>query len=417
MKKFLLVLLSSFAFAQSPNFFYTTLTSGISATDTTISFTASDTTYISSNTSYYATIWDKFYHNAAEAFKNSKAEIVLVNSRSGSTLDVERAQCGTTARVFNTSGRTYQLQADIYGVNATPVITSAENGKYLTNNGSALSWTSKPTDSIATHRTQLNKFLDTNAVYRTQINKFLDTNTVFRTQLNKHIDSVATHRTQLNKHIDSINTHRTVLNNRYDSLAIHRTELNSHLDSIAVHRTQLNKHIDSVATHRTQLDKHIDSVATHRSALNAHTDSITAHRTAINNKTILLYAGYVTNLANGTTYGYPAHVGYSTDSAFAFYLPSNGVLKNLSIWGKTDDSAQVSAFSVTIKRGTGTSVAGNTALTISFDPILSMLTAIDNVNEVSVSAGDWIEFVVSVTATGEKAMTRYGMSVQYLINP
>ena len=117
MKRIILfLLLCSLGFGQSPNFFYSYLTTGISSTDTTVTFTASDTTYAGDNTSFYATIWQmNGYANAAEAYKAGKAEIVLVNSRTTNTFDIERAQLGTTARSFNTSGKRYKIQADVYG--------------------------------------------------------------------------------------------------------------------------------------------------------------------------------------------------------------------------------------------------------------------------------------------------------------
>ena len=112
----LFLLLCSLGFGQSPNFFYSYLTSGISSTDTSLTFTASDTTYAGDDTSFYATIWQmNGYANAAEAYKAGKAEIVLVNSRTTNTFDIERAQLGTTARSFNTSGKRYKIQADVYG--------------------------------------------------------------------------------------------------------------------------------------------------------------------------------------------------------------------------------------------------------------------------------------------------------------
>ena len=116
MKKYLFLFIT-ICYGQSPNFFYTYLTSGVTSTDTTFNFTASDTNYVLTNAAYYATIWDTKYANAAEAFKENKAEIILVNSRTLAAFDVERGQYGTTARSFNTTGRRYKISVDVFRQN------------------------------------------------------------------------------------------------------------------------------------------------------------------------------------------------------------------------------------------------------------------------------------------------------------
>lgn len=147
MKKLLLLLISSLAFGQAPNFFNTYLITNVSSTDTTLTFTATDSTYAGSGTSYYATLWDTYYGDPVTAYKAGKAEAILINSRTANTFDVERAQLGTTARNFNTSGRRYKISVDVFSQNYVPAITSSDNGKYVTNNGTTSSWVT-PADSV-----------------------------------------------------------------------------------------------------------------------------------------------------------------------------------------------------------------------------------------------------------------------------
>jgi hypothetical protein len=116
MKKVLFLLLfSSLCFAQTPLLYYTTLTSGIDSDDTTLTFTSTDTTLAGSNTGYHAIIWDTYYISPSDAYKASRAEVILVNSRTANTFDVERGQLGSTARSFNTSGRRYRISMGLLG--------------------------------------------------------------------------------------------------------------------------------------------------------------------------------------------------------------------------------------------------------------------------------------------------------------
>lgn len=171
MKKILLfVILTSLSLAQAPNLFYTYLTTGVNSTDTTLYFTATDTTFAGNGTSYYATIWDTWYANASDAFKANKAEIVLINSRSGRTFDVERAQLSTTARSFNTSGRRYRIDVASYSSSLLPAISASTSGKYLLSGSSTSSWSSALPDSNTVYRTAINKSVDSIAVHRTEIN-------------------------------------------------------------------------------------------------------------------------------------------------------------------------------------------------------------------------------------------------------
>jgi hypothetical protein len=60
---------------------------------------------------FYAVIWDtSYYSSPEEAYENSAAEVVSAVYTSGSdTLTITRAQDGTTARSFNSSGHTYEI--------------------------------------------------------------------------------------------------------------------------------------------------------------------------------------------------------------------------------------------------------------------------------------------------------------------
>lgn len=141
MKKILfLAAFCSVAFSQSPNFFYSYLVSGVTASDTLVTFTASDTSYVLTNTGFYATIFDTRYADAADAYKAGRAEVVLVNSRSSNVFNIDRAQLGTTARAFNTSGRRYKIVASVYGASIPQAISSATSGLFLTNNGTTTAW-------------------------------------------------------------------------------------------------------------------------------------------------------------------------------------------------------------------------------------------------------------------------------------
>lgn len=198
-KLFSLLFFVSLAFGQTPNYFFTYLTTGVSSTDTTLTFTATDTTYAGSNTTYYATLWDTWYDNSADAYKAGKAEAILINSRSGRTFDVERGVLGTTARSFNTSGRRYRIDAVIFATQVLPAISGSVSGKYLSNDGSSVSWSSAiTTDSILAHRTLINAGRDSIGAHRTFINANRDSIIAHRSFENANRDSITAHRTAIN---------------------------------------------------------------------------------------------------------------------------------------------------------------------------------------------------------------------------
>jgi hypothetical protein len=116
MKKILfLFLFVSLCYSQTPLLYYTTLTSGVDSDDTTFTFTATDTTLAGNNTAYHAVIWDTYYPSAVDAYKASRAEVILINSRTANRFDVERGQLGSTARSFNTTGRRYRISMGLLG--------------------------------------------------------------------------------------------------------------------------------------------------------------------------------------------------------------------------------------------------------------------------------------------------------------
>lgn len=109
----LLLMVVSFGISQPPNYFYTTLTNTITSTDTTCTISSSDTTYFGSRTNFYATIWDTYYSSPSHArSRGGKYETVLIESRSGLTLQIVRARMSSTAQNFNTSGRTYRISVE-----------------------------------------------------------------------------------------------------------------------------------------------------------------------------------------------------------------------------------------------------------------------------------------------------------------
>lgn len=90
------------------NFGYATLAAGIDSDDTSITLTTGHGARLPS-TAFNAPIWDTSYGSPTLAYHAGAAEIVRVTARSTDTLTVTRAQEGTTARSFNTSGRTYAI--------------------------------------------------------------------------------------------------------------------------------------------------------------------------------------------------------------------------------------------------------------------------------------------------------------------
>ena len=91
------------------NFGYATLAAGIDSDDTSITLTTGHGARLPAGP-FNAVIWDTSYGSPTAAYHASAAEIVRVTTRTTDTLSpVTRAQEGTTARSFNTSGRTYAI--------------------------------------------------------------------------------------------------------------------------------------------------------------------------------------------------------------------------------------------------------------------------------------------------------------------
>lgn len=90
------------------NFGYATLAAGISSSDTAITLTTGQGANLPS-TAFTAVIYDTAYASPTAAYRASSAEIVRVTARSTDTGTILRAQEGTTARAFNTSGHTYAI--------------------------------------------------------------------------------------------------------------------------------------------------------------------------------------------------------------------------------------------------------------------------------------------------------------------
>lgn len=184
----LVLMVATLGLAQSPNYFYTTLTNTITSTDTTCTMSASDTTYFGSRTNFYATIWDTYYTSPSHArSRGGKYETVLIESRSGLTLQIVRAQMSSTAQNFNSSGRTYRISVEpLNNINDS-----------LSNNS----------DSIYVHRVAINK----------------------------SDDSIYTHRIELNKHADSLKAVKQVVSfNNVTSIATSKTYYLSRLSSSGI---------------------------------------------------------------------------------------------------------------------------------------------------------------------------------------
>ena len=91
------------------NFGYATLSAGIDSDDTSITLTTGQGARLPAGP-FNAVIWDTSYGSPTVAYHANAAEIVRVTTRTTDTLSpITRAQEGTTARSFNTSGRTYAI--------------------------------------------------------------------------------------------------------------------------------------------------------------------------------------------------------------------------------------------------------------------------------------------------------------------
>lgn len=157
MKRFIFSILLTFtiAFSQDSlqNFALGSLASGISSTDVSMTLYSGQGARFPDTVSYNVIIWDysSYGWNIAGAYLNSKAEIVRVTANASNVMTITRAQEGTTARAFNTSGHSYY-------------VTMAVTAKTI----------SDIRDSLSVFRTATNNFLDTNAVFRTAINTIKD---------------------------------------------------------------------------------------------------------------------------------------------------------------------------------------------------------------------------------------------------
>lgn len=386
MKKLILfVLLTSLSLAQAPNLFYTYLTTAVNSTDTTFYFTATDTTFAGSGTSYYAIIWDTYYANPVDAYKAGKAEMVIINSRSGRTFDVTRGALSTTARSFNTSGRRYKISVDLVAENLLSAFSIADDGKVLTNNGSQTSWTSKYTDS--------------NAVYRTAINKQLDTNVVLRTALNVRQDSIAVHRTAINKQLDTNAVIRTALNNHTDSIAVHRTALSG--------KQPLNSDLTSISGLSPTND---DIVQRKSGAWTNRTVAQVKNDFAIP-QMLVFNVNNGGNLTSGTTSIYTPYSATAIVTGVArYYFRSAGVLKNLYVWGGISTSLNVT---FTVYRGYGSGSSASTSLLKLLNPSSSGVRTASNLSDtLNINADTWIELNVANSASGF-AGTNLGASVEF----
>lgn len=92
-------------------------------------------------------IYDSRYKNFDVAYRAGMGEVVRVTSRSSDTFTITRAQEGTSAVAFNTTGVTYRVEQNI-----TPVYLTARDlpsqtgngGKYLQTSGTSASWAVVP---------------------------------------------------------------------------------------------------------------------------------------------------------------------------------------------------------------------------------------------------------------------------------
>jgi hypothetical protein len=141
---------------QYGNFCYSELLTAIDSDDTSVVVLSGEGARFpaTTNGSFYICVWDKYYKTAAEAYQNSCAEIMLCTARASDTLTVTRAQQSTTARSFNTTGRTYGVDhivtaTDItqpagkktYKALLTQTSTNAPSAAVLENTlGGAITW-------------------------------------------------------------------------------------------------------------------------------------------------------------------------------------------------------------------------------------------------------------------------------------
>lgn len=110
----LLVFFSSLSLAQLDtvkNFAIGRLSAGASSTDTLLLLTSGNGARFGYS-NYNLIVWDYsvYGYNYTQAYLNVKAEIVRVTANSGDTLTVTRAQEGTSAVNFNSTGHVYYVQ-------------------------------------------------------------------------------------------------------------------------------------------------------------------------------------------------------------------------------------------------------------------------------------------------------------------
>lgn len=121
---------------------YSTLASGITAGATSLSVASGEgARFPSSN--FYISVYDSRYPNWAVAYRAGAGEIMLCSSRSTDALTVTRAQGGTSAVAFNTTGVTYRVENNLVAENLTALELPTQTGnsaKFLTTNGSTASW-------------------------------------------------------------------------------------------------------------------------------------------------------------------------------------------------------------------------------------------------------------------------------------
>ena len=127
---------------------FSTLVSGIAADATSCSVQSGhgarfpDT---ATEGAFNVCIWDSKYKNFDVAYRAGAGEVVRVTSRSTDAFTITRAQEGTSAVAFNTTGVTYRVEQNI-----TPIYLTARDlpsqtgngGKYLQTSGTSASWAS-----------------------------------------------------------------------------------------------------------------------------------------------------------------------------------------------------------------------------------------------------------------------------------
>lgn len=101
---------------------YSTLASGITAGATSLSVASGEgARFPSSN--FYISVYDSRYPNWAVAYRAGAGEIMLCSSRSTDALTVTRAQGGTSAVAFNTTGVTYRVENNLVAENLSGLST------------------------------------------------------------------------------------------------------------------------------------------------------------------------------------------------------------------------------------------------------------------------------------------------------